>query len=53
MTNEANRSRVEIEQFKRRVDELKEVNKKISEYETRIALMTQEINRLNEKVSSK
>lgn len=32
---------------------MSEVNRKVSEYESRIAIMSQEINRLNEKISDK
>lgn len=53
ITNENNRYKVEIEQFRRRIDELGNVNRKVSEYESRIAITSQEINRLNEKVTEK
>lgn len=53
ISNESTRLKVEVEQLKRRVDELKDVNLKVSEYESRVALISQEVNRLNEKVALK
>jgi uncharacterized small protein (DUF1192 family) len=43
----------ENDELKRRLQELSDVNRKVAEYENRIALMAQEIERLNGNLKSK